>query len=158
MPVPQLRDARLAGWVNCFSICVSTMPQNSAAKGSILMEDEILCRSGYIIYLCCRCFNILKYCLTTHWDCTVILLHEHLSWFELRPTTRSWCLKLFYTIPLKMSRPFSLLHFFKQIILKVKSAKEVVIIFGNLQYKPLYCTLKMFIIVRIFDSTNMCRQ
>ena len=54
VPVPLLRNARPAGWVNCFSICASAMPraQNRTVKGSILKEDEILCRSGYIIYLC----------------------------------------------------------------------------------------------------------
>ena len=53
MPVPLFRDARPAGWVNCFSICASAMPraQNRAANGSTLKEDEILCRSGFIIYL-----------------------------------------------------------------------------------------------------------
>ena len=53
MPVLLLRDARPTGWVSCFSICASTMPkeQNRAAKGSILKEDEILCQSGFIIYL-----------------------------------------------------------------------------------------------------------
>ena len=53
MAVPLLRDARKAGWVNCFRICLSAMPraQNNAAKGSILKEDEILCQSGYMIYL-----------------------------------------------------------------------------------------------------------
>ena len=54
MPLPWLRDARPKGWVNCFSICASTMPraQNWTAKCSILKEDKILCPSGYIIYLC----------------------------------------------------------------------------------------------------------
>ena len=53
MPVPLLMDARLAGWVNGFRICASTMPkaQNRTAKGSFLKEDEILCPSGSIIYL-----------------------------------------------------------------------------------------------------------
>ena len=39
VPVPQLRDARPAGWVTYCSICASTMPraQNRAGKGSILM-------------------------------------------------------------------------------------------------------------------------
>ena len=56
MPLPWLRDARPKGWVNCFSICASTMPraQNWTAKCSILKEDKILCPSGYIIYLWCR--------------------------------------------------------------------------------------------------------
>ena len=51
--VPQLRDARQAGWVTFCSICASTMPrvQNRTAKGSTLMEDETLYPSGYIIYL-----------------------------------------------------------------------------------------------------------
>ena len=53
VPVPLFRDAMPAGWVNCFSLCASTMPrsQNRAAKGSILQEDEILFHYGYIIYL-----------------------------------------------------------------------------------------------------------
>ena len=57
MPVRLLRDARPAGWANCFSICLSTMPtaQNRTAKGSILKEDETLCHSGYIIYLWLLC-------------------------------------------------------------------------------------------------------
>ena len=48
MPVPQLRDARLVGWVTCCTICGSTMPraQNRTAKGSTLMEDETICPSG----------------------------------------------------------------------------------------------------------------
>ena len=56
VPVPLFRDARPAGWLNCFIICASTMPrsQNRAAKGSTLKEDEILFQSGYIIYLCMR--------------------------------------------------------------------------------------------------------
>ena len=39
VPVPLLRDARPAGWVNYCSICASTMPraQNRAEKGSILL-------------------------------------------------------------------------------------------------------------------------
>ena len=51
--VPQLRDARQAGWVTFCSICASTMPRalNRTAKGSTLMEDETLYPSGYIIYL-----------------------------------------------------------------------------------------------------------
>ena len=59
VPVPLLRDARPAGWVNCFSIRESTMPsaQNRAGKGSILKEDKMLCRSGYIIYLCMWAFD-----------------------------------------------------------------------------------------------------
>ena len=38
VPVPRLRDARPAGWVTSFSICVSTKlrAQNRTAKGSIL--------------------------------------------------------------------------------------------------------------------------
>ena len=32
VPVPLLRDAWPAGWVNCFSICVSTMPRAQKAK------------------------------------------------------------------------------------------------------------------------------
>ena len=27
LPVPMLKDARPAGWVNCVSICASTMPR-----------------------------------------------------------------------------------------------------------------------------------
>ena len=52
LPVPLLMDARPAGWVNCFSICVSAMPraQKRAAKASILKEDEILIYT-YIIYI-----------------------------------------------------------------------------------------------------------
>ena len=40
VPVQLLRDARPAGWVNCFSICASTMPraQNMTEKGSILKQ------------------------------------------------------------------------------------------------------------------------
>ena len=43
MPVPMLRDVKPAGWVNCFRICMSTMPgaQNVTAKGSILKEDDL---------------------------------------------------------------------------------------------------------------------
>ena len=39
VPVPWLRDARLAGWVTYYSICASTMPraQNSAGIGSSLL-------------------------------------------------------------------------------------------------------------------------
>ena len=39
VPVPLLRDARMAGWVSCLSICASTMPraQDKAAKGSIIL-------------------------------------------------------------------------------------------------------------------------
>ena len=50
MPVPLMRDARPAGWVNCFSICTSAMPkaQNRTAKGSILQEDEELCQYGHM--------------------------------------------------------------------------------------------------------------
>ena len=49
MSVPLLRDARPAGWVNCFSICASAMPRakNRTEKGSILNEDEELCQSWY---------------------------------------------------------------------------------------------------------------
>ena len=38
-PLPYLRDAGLAGWVNCFYICSCTMPraQNRAAEGSTLL-------------------------------------------------------------------------------------------------------------------------
>ena len=56
VPVPLFRDARPAGWVNCFSICASTMQraQNRAAKDSILNEVKILFQSGYIIYICFR--------------------------------------------------------------------------------------------------------
>ena len=37
MPVPRLRDARPAGWVNCFNICASKMPRakNRTAKGCL---------------------------------------------------------------------------------------------------------------------------
>ena len=49
MPVLLLRDARPAGWVNCFSICSSTMPR--AQKVQFSSKDEIVWRSGYIIYL-----------------------------------------------------------------------------------------------------------
>ena len=47
VPVPRMRYARLAGWVNCFNICTSTMPrkkikkmlraQNRVGKGSIIL-------------------------------------------------------------------------------------------------------------------------
>ena len=45
--------------------------QNRTAKSSILKEDEILCPSGYIIYLC-GCWSVVS-------------LYHHLEDFELWP-------------------------------------------------------------------------
>ena len=56
-PLPYLRDAGPAGWVNCFSICASTMPraQNRAAEGSILciVKTKYNWRSGYSLSMGC---------------------------------------------------------------------------------------------------------
>ena len=68
VPVPRLRDASPAGWVKCFSICACTMPrdQNRTAKGSILKENQLLCPSGYIIYLCLYLILTLQYMLAKY--------------------------------------------------------------------------------------------
>ena len=69
--VRPLRDARPAGWVTSFCICVSTMPwaQNRTRKGSILLWRQLTFpifllfiyaftyRTYKIIVLCQICFN-----------------------------------------------------------------------------------------------------
>ena len=60
VPVPRLRDARLAGWVTYCSICASTMPraQNRAGKGSILVWRRL---TFPIFLLFIHAWTILEY-------------------------------------------------------------------------------------------------
>ena len=78
---------RQAGSVNCFSISASALPkaQNRAATGSILKEDEILCRSGYIIYLCIKFIYLYqrkdKRFVIVDWKWICILYISRVAWF-----------------------------------------------------------------------------